>query len=71
MNSGVLVAALLNLVVHQTMAVEDIATAAMDCLLRRAERRDQVPRQPMHVMHRPVLIRRGSTAAPQRIRARA
>jgi LacI family transcriptional regulator len=53
------------------LPVEDIATAAMDCLLRRAERRDQAPRQPMNVMHRPVLMRRGSTAAPQKIRARA
>lgn len=53
------------------LPVEDIATAAMDCLLRRAERRGQVPKQPMHVMHRPTLVRRGSTAAPQKIRARA
>jgi DNA-binding LacI/PurR family transcriptional regulator len=53
------------------LPVEDIATAAMDCLLRRAERRTHAPSQPMNVMHRPVLIRRGSTAAPQKIRARA
>jgi DNA-binding LacI/PurR family transcriptional regulator len=45
------------------LPVEDIATAAMDCLLRRAEQRGSAPpEQPMHVMHRPVLIRRGSTA---------
>jgi len=47
------------------LPVEDIATAAMDCLLRRADQRDSArPERPMHVMHRPVLIRRGSTAAP-------
>jgi DNA-binding LacI/PurR family transcriptional regulator len=51
------------------LPVEDIATAAMDCLLRRAERRDRVAKPPMHVMHRPVLIVRGSTASPQRGRS--
>jgi DNA-binding LacI/PurR family transcriptional regulator len=54
------------------LPVEDIATAAMDCLLRRAERRGSAPpEQPMHVMHRPVLIRRHSTAAPPRLRSAA
>ncbi len=54
------------------LPVEDIATAAMDCLLRRAERRrDAPPEQPMHVMHRPVLIQRGSTAAPPRLKSAA
>jgi DNA-binding LacI/PurR family transcriptional regulator len=51
------------------LPVEDIATAAMDCLLRRAEQRDGVPKRPMHVMHRPALIVRGSTAPPQRAAA--
>jgi DNA-binding LacI/PurR family transcriptional regulator len=46
------------------LPVEDIATAAMDCLLRRAEPRDGASTRPMHVMHRPVLIVRGSTGAP-------
>ena len=53
------------------LPVEDLATAAMDCLLRRAERPDRASKQPMHVMHRPVLIVRGSTAAPPRARAGA
>lgn len=48
------------------LPVEDITTAAMDCLLRRAEQRNSPPTQPMHVMHRPTLVCRGSTAAPQR-----
>jgi DNA-binding LacI/PurR family transcriptional regulator len=50
------------------LPVEDIATAAMDCLLRRAERRERASKQPMHVMHRPELIVRGSTAPPPRNR---
>ncbi len=53
------------------LPVEDIATAAMDCLLRRAAQRGEAAKPPLHVMHRPVLIQRGSTAAPQKIRARA
>lgn len=52
-----------------SLPVEDIATAAMDCLLRRAERQDRPARQPMHVMHRPVLIVRGSTSVPAGSRA--
>jgi DNA-binding LacI/PurR family transcriptional regulator len=51
------------------LPVEDIATAAMDCLLRRSEQPDRAAKQPMHVMHRPVLIVRGSTAAPAGSRA--
>lgn len=46
------------------LPVEDIATAAMDCLLRRAERRDALPGRPVQVMHRPILVERGSTAPP-------
>jgi len=53
------------------LPVEDIASAAMDCLMRRAERRDHRPQQPMHVMHRPTLIQRASTAPPPRILRRA
>lgn len=45
------------------LPVEDIATAAMDCLMRRSEHRGQPPKKPMHVMYRPTLICRGSTAA--------
>jgi DNA-binding LacI/PurR family transcriptional regulator len=45
------------------LPVEDIATAAMDCLLRRAENEDR-PSKPMQVMHRPTLIVRSSTASP-------
>ena len=52
------------------LPVEDIATAAMDCLLRRADKREGAPAQPLHVMHRPTLIRRGSTAPPPRGRVR-
>lgn len=47
------------------MPVEDITTAAMDCLLRRAGERTHPPARPMHVMHTPTLILRGSTAAPR------
>ena len=54
------------------LPVDDIATAAMDCLLCRAAQRGAAPpEQPMHVMHRPVLIRRGSTAAPPRLKSAA
>lgn len=48
------------------LPVEDIATAAMDCLLRRADKGELAPKQPMRVMHQPTLIVRGSTAAPMR-----
>jgi LacI family transcriptional regulator len=53
------------------LPVEDIAAAAMDCLMRRVEKREHLPRQPMHVMHRPVLIERASTAPPARKARRA
>lgn len=47
------------------LPVEDIATAAMDCLLRRAdETPGRPPERPMRVMHTPTLIQRGSTAPP-------
>lgn len=52
------------------LPVEDIATAAMDCLMRRAGQRGTPPERPMHVMHTPTLIQRGSTAAPPRAKAR-
>lgn len=50
------------------LPVEDIATAAMDCLMRRADKRGQAPEQPMLVMHRPTLIQRASTGPPPRKR---
>jgi len=46
------------------LPVEDIASAAMDCLLRRADRRDAPPDRPQHVMHSPVRIEPRSTAPP-------
>lgn len=46
------------------LPVEDIATAAMDCLLRRADQQGAPAGKPMHVMHAPMLVRRGSTAPP-------
>ena len=52
------------------LPVEDIATAARDCLLRRAEQRGQPPERPMHVMHAPTLVERGSTAPPPGGRAK-
>lgn len=53
------------------LPVQDIATAAMDCLLRRAEQRGQPPERPMHVMHAPTLVQRGSTAPPPQAMASA
>jgi LacI family transcriptional regulator len=52
------------------LPVEDIATAAMDCLMRRAERRDALPDRPVQVMHRPILVERGSTAPPPKATAK-
>jgi DNA-binding LacI/PurR family transcriptional regulator len=46
------------------LPVEDIATAAMDCLMRRAAPQGWPPERRMHVMHTPALIERKSTAPP-------
>lgn len=52
------------------LPVEEIATAALECLLRRGEPGGATPERPVQVMHRPTLVQRGSTAAPASGRAR-
>lgn len=53
------------------LPVEDIATAAMDCLLRKSDGESPTRLHAVNVMHRPVLIVRGSTAAPQPVAVNA